>query len=282
MRPARHAVAVAGVLVALWSVPAAAFQLAGHEVIEAAAYKRLLAMDAVPGTGEPGVSGRAVLAALITAGVLRPPRCFDRARPHGDCDDRERLELPLGHWPVLGSGAPDLVIDRQLGQRGQCQHFMAQTADGMSPLDPRFGVPGALVTDAYARCVRLIGAVFDGILRDPHLAQWRLAGTYALMHGIEDSFSAAHARRDSRGRVVHLLSWTLIDWPAYLWNGRWSFPPDTHHAVSDERDDDYLRRELRLADGRACRSFLNPYAVPEICLTERARAAVDAVVSYLV
>jgi len=245
----------------LASPPAAAFELAGHETIEAVAYKRLLAMDAVPGV--PGMSGRALLASLIATNVLFAPPCFDRAHPHGDCAPALRLELPLRYWPLLGSGRPDLVIDRQLGERGQCQHFMARTGDGLGPTDPRYGVPAGLVTDAVRRCLEVTGAVFDGIVRDPSLAHWHLVGTYAEMHAIEDAFSAAHVQHDENGAIVNLRSWTLIDWPRYLIHGRFSFPPTTHHGVIDARDKDYLRWDATTRDGRPCRSFIHPYAVPE-------------------
>jgi hypothetical protein len=261
---------------------ASAFELNGHEMIEAAAYKRLLSSPHVPGTGSPGVSGRQLLAALIVDGVLLPPPCFDGADPTGACSLEERSALPLRFWPVLGSGKPDVVIDRQIGARGQCQHFMARTDDGLSPVDPVLGVPRALATDAYIRCASIAGAVFAEILRDPVLAHWRLAGTYVLMHAIEDSFSAAHVARDERFRIVHLLSWTLIDWPTYAWHGRFSFPRSTHHAVSDRRDHDYLRADGFARDGQRCTTFQNPYALPEECLTDRARAAVDAIVDLLV
>jgi len=271
-----------GLLVVLVSRPTAAFELDGHEIIEAAAYKRLLSLEAVTGTGTPGVSGRTLLATLIATGDLAQPPCFDPNHPAGDCGPAQRLELPLQYWPVLGSGGPDLVIDRQLGQRGQCKHFMARTADGLTPIDPRFGVPRDLVTVAYDRCIRILGLTLDGILRDPRLASWRVAGSYALMHGIEDSFSAAHANRDPSGAVVHLLSWKLIDWPRYLLSGRPAFPLETHHAVTDRRDHDYIRWDASSRDGRPCRDFANPYAMPAECLTGRAASAVDAVVDYLV
>ena len=269
--------ALATILVA--TPHAFAFQLEGHEVIEAAAYKRLLALDVVPGTT---VSGRALLATLIATGVLAAPPCFDRNHLRGDCGGTQRLELPLQYWPLVRSGTPDLVIDRQLGQRGQCQHFMARTSDGLSPVDPRFGAPRDLATTAYSRCIRIAGVVFDGILRDPYLAAWRLAGTYVLMHAIEDSFSAAHANRDAQFKVVHLLSWTLLDWPRYAMHGGGRLSAPTHHAVTDHRDDDYVRWDARTLEGRACRDFHNPYAYPEECLTERAQAAVAAIVDYLV
>jgi hypothetical protein len=268
--------------VSLAAASASAFGLNGHETIEAAAYKRLLSSPQVPGTGSPGVSGRQLLAALIVDGVLLPPPCFDGANPTGACSPEDRTALPLRFWPVLGSGTPDVVIDRQIGDRGQCQHFMARTGDGLSPVDPVLGVPRSLATDAYTRCAGIAGAVFGLILRDPVLAHWRLAGMYVLMHAVEDSFSAAHVERDQRFHIVHLLSWTLIDWPTYAWRGRFSFPPATHHAVSDRRDHDYLRSDGLSRDGRRCTAFQNPYAVPEECLTERARAAVDAVVDLLV
>jgi hypothetical protein len=273
---------LAAIAISLSTVSSSAFELDGHEVIEATAYRRLLALGAVPGTGPPAISGRALLAALIATGVLFEPPCFDRARPDGDCGAAQRLDLPLRYWPTLGSGVPDLVIDRQIGQRGQCQHFMADTADSLTPIDPRFGVPGALATAAYLRCIRVVGSVFDGILRDPRLAEWRIVGTYVLMHALEDSFSAAHVARGPRFEIVHLLSWTLIDWPLYLLHGRWGFPAATHHAVSDHRDYDYARWDARTRDGHACRDLHHPYAFPEECLTDRAKAAVATVVDFLV
>jgi len=239
-------------------------------------------MPVVPGTGTPGVSGRVLLGSLMATHVLFPPPCFDSADPSGDCGPAVRLALPLRYWPLLGSGTPDLVLDRQIGQRGQCQHFMAQTNDGLAPLDAKLGVPGALATTAYVRCMHVAALVFDGILRDPLAAQRRIAGTYVLMHAFEDSFSAAHVNRDGQGKVVHLLSWTLIDWPRYVLRGAHSLGASTHHAVVDDRDEEYLQRELRTPEGNACTSFNHPYAVPELCLTDRAKAAVDAVVAYLV
>ena len=273
---------LAALAISLASVSSAAFELSGHELIEATAYKRLLALPAVPGTGPPPISGRALLAALITTGVLLEPPCFDRARPDGDCGAAQRLDLPLRYWPTLGSGGPDLVINRQVGQRGQCQHFMADTADSRTPVDPHYGVPGGLVTEAYIRCVHEAGLVFDGILRDPRLAEWRLAGTYVLMHALEDSYSAAHVDRDPQLEMVHLLSWTLIDWPIYALHGEWGFPASTHHAISDRRDYDYVRWDAHTRDGRACRDLHHPYAFPEECLTERAKAAAATVVDFLV
>jgi hypothetical protein len=277
---ARGAALLVVAFATLASRRAAAFGLEGHEIIEATAYKRLLATDAIPGF-DPPVSGRILLARLMATGVLLPPPCFDRAAGD-DCTASDRRETPLRFWPLLGSGTPDLVLDRQLGQRGQCQHFMAKTSDGLAPIDPRFGVPGDLATAAYVRCTRLAGVVLDGILRDPYLAAWRVAGTYSLMHALEDSFSAAHADRDAQLRIVHLLSWTLIDWPSSLARGRWGFPPATHHRVTDDRDKDYLVWSGTAPDGQPCRSIRHPYAVPEACLTPRAKAAAAAVVAFLI
>jgi hypothetical protein len=277
--PRRIAGIAAAIAIVLSCARAGAFALDGHDIIEAAAYKRLLAMEVVPGTR---VSGRALLGALIAAGVLDEPPCFDSARPNGECGAAERLDLPLLYWPTLHAGAADLVLDRQLGQQGQCQHFMANTGDALTPPDPRFGVPSALVSEAYERCVRTAGAVFDLIVRDPQLARWRLAGTYVLIHALEDSFSAAHVNRDPQFQIVHLLSWKLIDWPRYAWHGRLQFPVPTHHGITDPRDADFVRWEARSHDDRSCRDFHNPYAFPEECLTERAQAATETVVDLLV
>jgi hypothetical protein len=138
------------------------------------------------------------------------------------------------------------------------------------------------VTRAYSRCIALLGVAFDGVLRDPRLAHRRLVGMYALMHAVQDSFSAAHAARDEHGRIVNLLSWTLIDWPAYFMRGRASFPSETHHAITDGRDADFVRPDAAAGEGQRCADLHNPYAVPETCLTPQGRAAVDAVQDLLV
>ncbi len=255
-----------------------AFDPTGHDIIEAAAYRRLLRTEEVSGTG---VSGRTLLGTLIAQKALDPPLCF-RDPNHDGCDGQTLRGAPLRSWPRIGSGAADLLIDRQLDESGQCQHFMAETADALSPIDPRLGVPVELATTAYRRCVEILGAVLDNILRHPRLSSWRVAGMYVLMHAVEDSFSPAHARRDQAGRIVHLMSWKLIDWPIYLWHGRHDFPSETHHAITDDRDATFLVEGGRAAQGQPCTSFHQAYAVPEECLSDRARAAVAAIVDLLV
>jgi hypothetical protein len=267
------AIAVAAALA--WAAPARAFDLEGHSTIEATAYKRLLALERVPDTD---VSGRTLLAALVREGVLRPPPCFGAAG--GLCGPEARPARPLAFWPIVGSGAADLIIDRQLSAHAQCQHFMAETDDGLTPPDPRTGVPVGLETTAVARCVRVLELALDGILRDPRRASGRLVGMYALIHAVEDSFSAAHAARGADGHIEHLLSWTLLDWPARL--GRGDYPAETHHAVTDKRDGDYLDRDARAGDGTPCAEIPSPYGLPEACLTPRARSAASAVVDLLV
>jgi hypothetical protein len=257
---------------------ASGFELDGHFIIEAVAYQRLLGIAQVPDTD---VSGRELLAALIAAGVLVEPPCFDLDHPRASCTEQARRDRPLTFWPRLGAGAADIIVDRQLSARGQCQHFMAETDDGLSAPDPRSGVPVDMATTAYRRCVAILGAAYDGILRDPRLAQERLVGMYALMHAVQDAFSAAHAARDEQGRILHLMSWTLIDWPTYFARGRGSFPAATHHAITDRRDGDFVRGDGVAADGARCADLHNPYAVPESCLTARARAAADAIVDLL-
>jgi hypothetical protein len=271
-------VTVAAAASLAWATPAGAFDLGGHYTIEATAYKRILALSVVP---DLGVSGRAVIAELIAGGVLLEPPCFDGWHPRGGCSAEDRLHRPLAYWPLLRSGAADLIIDRQLSARAQCQHFMAETSDGLSPPNPRTGVPEALETKAYERCVAVIGVAFDGILRNPSLASGRLVGMYALIHAVEDSFSAAHVARDPTWRIEHLLSWNLLDWPAYLRRGIHTYSAATHHAVTDPRDEEYVRADAFTDDGRPCAPIKNPYAVPESCLTPRALAAADAVVDLL-
>ena len=95
------------IAIGLWSFPASAFELDGHEVIEATAYKRLLALHAVPGTGPPEISGRADRAVAV-----------DVAGRAGIALDLGRLELEA-ESPPLSSVSRDrwsaLPITMRLG-----------------------------------------------------------------------------------------------------------------------------------------------------------------------
>jgi len=83
-----------------------AFKPLGHDVIEATAYKRLLAENQVPGTR---ASGKEVLAMLIRRGVLAQPSCFPDDSGRVPCS-RAVNDLP-GDWlPEVRSGREDLWL----------------------------------------------------------------------------------------------------------------------------------------------------------------------------
>ena len=276
----RVRVAAASLLMATAvATPARGFMPAGHDAIEAIAYKRLVARARVPGTE---VSGRQLLEALFADSLLAAPPCW---QPHSrgvSCDERARQQVPLVLWPPTLSGALDMIISRQIDQHGQCQHFMAETVDGLSPIPPGQTVPSGLVNVAYRRCVRVLAGVLQRVVQDPAGAEHQGLGMYALMHAVADGFSAAHVSRQADGRIAHLKSWTLIDWPRYFLRGRFSFPSATHHAIKDDRDEEYLQADGRAVDGRPCQSFGHPYSVPEECLTPLALRAVAAVEDLLI
>jgi hypothetical protein len=243
-------------------------------VIEAAAYRRLLA------TAE----GRDVLRALIHAGVLVAPTCFepDDAITKARCA-AAREDAPILWWPKIGTATPDLVLSRQLGPRGECYHFLADARDLLSSFDPVLDVPSALAREAYVRCVDELGSMLDETLVDPRRARAGDRGAYVLMHAVEDSYSPAHVARAAggTGAIVFLHDWTVQGWIELAWPRGLRADPKLTHLTFDERDWGYLDRD-RLIGGIPCIAVKNAWVVPEACLTPPARAAVGAIVDLLI
>ena len=241
--------------VGLWGVRASAFELDGHEVIEATAYKRLLALAVVPGTGAGRLGADAARRADRDRRAAEPP-CFDRDKPGGDCGADRAARLAA---PVLAAcsarGRPTWSSIASSVSTGSASTSWRDTADGLAPVDPRIGVPARWPRRRTSAACASPAPAFDGILRDPYLADRRLAGTYALMHALEDSFSAAHVDRDAAAtdrppavveadRLAQLLAHGRADFPA-------------RHAPRAHR---LSRRRLpgwdaHAPDGRACRDF---------------------------
>lgn len=269
---------VAGAPLLLLAREAAAFSVAGHEIIEATAYRRLLARQNIDDGKLGKVSGLDAARYLIRYGVLQKPPCFEPTseREAKDCAERNR-EYPAGGWFVVGSGAPDLMTSRQFSTNGQCFHFMSSSAEVWdSEPDPRLGVPRGLAHEAYQRCTRALGSVLADIVSKPEHSNRRYRGYYALVHAVTDSFSAAHVERDERGNVLFLKPWSLRAVIPYALPTRWNawkyFGSHVHHGPTDERDSDFL------VDSEACKDLArHPYAVPESCLTDRGKAAAEAI-----
>ncbi len=270
-RPGATAIAL---FCAVTAAPAAhAWTPEGHEAIEAAAYRRLIARETVP---DRGVSGTEVLRRLIRRGVLEAPPCFE---PETGSDlaascAAARERAPLDWWPVLGSGSQDLLFSRQLGHRGQCFHFMADDPDGEGPPDPELGVARTLAGRAYERCVRTLHALIDELFADPDAARERGRGAYALLHAVADAWSPAHVEREGGvGRIRWLKTWVVRDGISWLWKRT---RRKTQHAAIDGRDEAWIR------DGRACADHPHPYALPESCLSAPAARAARALEELLI
>jgi hypothetical protein len=276
------AVSAAAACLTLGNRQAAAFSVAGHEVIEASAYRALLARRAIDDGRNGTAPGIEVARYLIRHGVLQKPPCFEPTseREARDCAERNQ-EYPAGGWFVVGSGAPDLMTSRQFSTNGQCFHFMSSSEEVWdSEPDPRLGVPSGLIHDAYQRCTRTLGAILADIVHRPEAANRRYRGFYALVHAVTDSFSAAHVERDARGRILFLKPWSLRAFLPYTLPTRWNawkyFGPHVHHGPTDARDDDFL------IDSQTCRDrSKHPYAVPESCLSPRGKQATAAVVDLM-
>jgi hypothetical protein len=267
----------AGALSVTLARSGAAFVVPGHDAVEAATYKRLVATPKVDDGRGGRVSGREAIAFLIRRGFLARPHCFEAKSPQEDAACREESRTrPLGSWPALHSSSADLVSERQFATNGQCFHFMAGTSYAWTtPIDPRTGFFAGFSRDAYFRCTRLLTELFVETLRDPAGSNEDNRGLYALMHAVTDAFSAAHVERDARDRILYLKPWRARGSLSYLVPGhgaglRFVAGP-THHDVIDDRDEDFVRRE-----DPACAALENAYAITEACLGRRGRRAVDA------
>ncbi len=265
----RQIVSCAAVSAALVMLPtsALAFKPLGHDVIEATAYKRLLAEPVVPGVG---VSGKEVLASLIRRGVLARPSCFPDDSGHVSCT-RAVDDLP-GDWlPEVRSGREDLWLARQFDGTEQCFHFMAPTSDVYESAEvTASGVPNRMVDLAPSRCMRFVNGMVDSILGSDHHAD----DAYVLLHSLVDSYSGAHALRDQANawKLAYLKPWRLIGAIDYCVHpSGWKYWSLTyHHDVSDAADDAWR------IDSPACPEPAEDgvYSVPETCLTDRAKEAV--------
>jgi hypothetical protein len=257
------------------------------------AYKRLLR-----GTSDTalGRTGKEVLEFLIEHDVLEAPTCFpDKAW----CKETESMRVKWWEWwPVLGTGASDLVSSRQFDSAGQCFHFMARSQDvHATEFDATLGVPRGLAVDAYRRCMVDLRHLFDEMRRAPRGEREKGRGAYSLMHSVVDSYSAAHVERDDAQRIKYLKPWRVRAWLPYLvhWNG-WQYFADggkTHHETFDPRDDHWYEAAHQAApdappewewerpERTDCGLIVAPYLMPEECLTARGKRSVAAVVDLL-
>jgi hypothetical protein len=286
MRAHLHIVRLAAALLAVVAltiaVDAHAFKAEGHEAIEGLAYQHMLARPARAscGSDEEVVSGKEELRYLVSTGVLAKPRCFDVRADSIDArvceeDDEE------GKWPVLGSGRPDDVYARQFGGDGQCFHFMAEPSDVWSTeSEPFTGVARGLSQNAYRRCVQAITTLWDELLEHPEGARSVDRGMYALIHAVEDSYSAAHVERDDRWRILYLKAWDLVSGP-FLWHpsALGYFGTERQHQFDDERDNAWRSGQV----SPRCPEHGTPitFAQHAECFSPRAYEAASAVEDLL-
>jgi hypothetical protein len=253
--------------------PASAWESKGHTVIEALAYRTLV-------EGHGGVPPHPdVLRDLINDGALAPPWCFGRGDdPPGDCRNAPTSN-PLLAWPQPETDRPDAFFRRQFSDPGQCFHYMATLADGLSDPLPGTSVPRALATSAVVRCNDLLDDLLRQVVVDggPGTRQGGF-GLYEMMHVVEDSFSGAHAQR-APGGVDFLRVWKPIEKVVGIPSERTDrIPDDAFHKGEDHRDKTYV------VEGgvEACEARVDhPYNVPYSCLSGEGDQARQAIVELL-
>jgi hypothetical protein len=279
--PAPIAAVLAFCGVVTLSSAASAFKPEGHEAIEALAYRELAqtARQQICREPDDAVTGVDVLRLLVNVGVLETPACYE-VQPGSYAAEACGL-ADAASWPRLGSGAPDNLFARQFGGEGQCFHFMAETSDVTGTENgPVPGIRRGLSHVAYRRCMQTVNDLWLELLGAPAGSRNAGRGMYALMHSVEDSFSAAHTERDALGRIVYLRAWDLLSPLSYLGNSGWSYlGTERQHQVSDERDEAWRSGEV----SPRCPANGDPYvlAQTDACYSPRAREAAEAVVELL-
>jgi len=271
----------AAFLLALLAAPATAFDSKGHVVIEALAYRSLVeGHDGQPPNPD-------VLRDLLNDGALAPPICFGRGpSPPAYCIDAAS-ENPLMDWPRPRTDQPDAAFRRQFSDAGQCFHFMATLDDAQTDMIPGTSIPRGLATSAVVRCRNLLDDLLRQIVIDGGPGTRTSAyGLYELMHAIGDSFSAAHADRQSGNRkIAYLRAWKPLERIAHIPTERTAkIPADVYHKWNDHRDKTYVVEEREASPGgKPCKRLTDyPFEVPYNCLSEEGNAARQALVELLV
>ena len=256
----------------------------GHKVIEAAAYKHLLAIKQIPELGN--VSGRDVIITLIQYGILDPPVGDDTTKDiyHFLFPRDSSSYTLLDFLPPLKSGGPDVLIDRQFADNGQLFHFMAvlhdvdkQDSSALPLLCPD------LLLKAYPRCLRFLTGLTYQILLDRLDSKARREGIYELIHSIADSYSGAHVERDT----------TLPGWNIkflYVWEATAMIrgaPQDVsmyyHGFPHDIRDNQFLKSGSISFNGKIVNAQdIDSYLIPTDSLTHRSVVAARAIEDLLV
>lgn len=267
------------------SFPGFAFAPHGHEVLESAAYRRVLGMRNIKDGLGKTTTGLEAMRTLFSVGLLESPGCAPqeattdiRCTPGGD-------PLPRDFMPPLVTGRLDEVLGRQFSSDGQCFHFMARSADVVeTELDGQTGVPTGLRARAYDRCIVTLESILEETFSHTGVSTAGLRGLYAMMHSIADSFSAAHVDRTAEGDIVLLKPWTIRAFIPYALDGSprdWKyFNGPSHHTMIDPRDEEYVL-DTDLTGTIDCRNVAHPNLVPETCLTDRGRAAMNAMSDLL-
>lgn len=164
----------------LWmSLPIASygFTANGHNVIEATAYRHILAqanIERLSMIAGRTFSGKDALDLLIAYRILDEPRGWRE----GYAKD------PLNTLPIIRSGNLDYILSRQFEGNSQCFHFMARASDVYwdTTTDPTYHYPHMLYDSAYPRCVAFMTSTFFVVLNNALAARSGNHDVYALMH----------------------------------------------------------------------------------------------------
>lgn len=258
----------------------------GHNVVEAAAYKSLLKKGKGQIAKAPDYSGKEILDYLIGMRVLRVPPCYPHPGQKEFC--KTYTESDSLEWlPVVGSGDMDAIMYRQFSKNGQYFHFMASPgAIYRNPeVDPRTDAPRGLSEEAYPIAVRFITGMFYEILERSDVSKKYYRDIYSLIHTIGDSYSGAHAERDTTDwSIMYLKPWQATAWQPYLfyWSGWPYFASDKiHWFPEDNRDKMYMKTDVVPA---AEVDFYdkNPYIVRREYLNSRGIQAANAIEDLIV
>ena len=243
----------------------------GHKLMEAYAY-RLLMNNSADMSPLP-IDGKELLNELIKNRILDAPKALKNINDSLTVDLRDTSDVPFEFLLPLKSGFSDVYLPKQFAKSGQQVHFMAMKKDLTGiPINDPAAAKHLVLTRAFPRCIRYMTELMYQILLSQSGAEERQETVYDLMHAIQDSFSQAHAERDTATLQIRCINIF----------GSGDLPEENLHAGVDPRDHQFLKSDL-IPFGNELLAYdeINPYLIPEDLLTPTTRITSEAVIELL-
>lgn len=243
----------------------------GHKLMEAYAYRQL--MNHHENLSPLSINGSELLNELIKNRVLDPPKDLKNINDSSAAALQDTSIVPFEFLLPLKSGFSDVSLPKQFAKNGQQVHFMAMKKDLTDiPTNDPAAAKHLVLSRAFPKCIRYMTELVYQILLSQSGAEERQETIYDLMHVIQDSFSQAHAERDTATLQISCVNIF----------GSGDLPEENLHAGVDPRDHQFLKSDLiSFGNKELTYDEINPYLIPEDSLTATTRITSEAVIELL-